>query len=298
MATPINEKGLTNFQLKYLAAAFMLLDHIEYIFEFTGVIPIAFSYIGRLAAPLFLFCLIEGFKHTHDRKKYFLKIYLISIGMGLIRFGFMNVLHPLVRGDGFAPQNAMLSSFVILIPILQGIDWCREKKFVKGLLAIILPLALPYIMMYGVYTPLSMLAAYETAGGMAAQIGLFIASLLNYTALPLHSMIQDGGILIVLQGVVLFSFSFCKNRNVRVYAYVVFTLLWFAGMMLLSGISINFRNVIEYYEWMEVLAAPLMLCYNGERGHGNGKFFYWFYPVHIYVLYALSVLVYNVIAIC
>ena len=33
---------------------------------------------------------------------------------------------------------------------------------------------------------------------------------------------------------------------------------------------------------------PLMLLYNGQRGAGHKKLFYWFYPVHVYVLYALS----------
>ena len=39
---------------------------------------------------------------------------------------------------------------------------------------------------------------------------------------------------------------------------------------------------------MEVFAAPLMLLYNGQRGAGHKKLFYWFYPAHVYVLYAAS----------
>lgn len=102
------KNGLTGFELKYLALVFMVLDHIHYFFQFTGMIPIWFSWLGRLAAPLFLFCLIEGFIHTHNKKRYFLKIYSISIIMGLIRFGLYNVLDFAVRGDGFMPANAML----------------------------------------------------------------------------------------------------------------------------------------------------------------------------------------------
>ena len=67
-------KGISGFTLKYLALIFMVLDHIHYFFGFTGKIPLLFSQLGRLAAPLFLFCVIEGFTHTHDRKKYFLRI--------------------------------------------------------------------------------------------------------------------------------------------------------------------------------------------------------------------------------
>lgn len=96
-----NRKTLTGFQLKYIALGTMLLDHIHYFFEYTGKVPLWFTQVGRIAAPLFLFAIIEGFIHTHDRKKYFLKIYGLAVIMGLIQFGFYNVLHPLVRGDGF-----------------------------------------------------------------------------------------------------------------------------------------------------------------------------------------------------
>ena len=44
----------------------------------------------------------------------------------------------------------------------------------------------------------------------------------------------------------------------------------------------------QYYEIYGILAAPLMLCYNGRRGGGHKLLFYAFYPAHIYLLYALS----------
>ena len=61
--------SLSGFQLKYIALITMVFDHIQYFFEYTGKIPIWFTMIGRLAAPLFLFAVIEGFVHTHNRKK-------------------------------------------------------------------------------------------------------------------------------------------------------------------------------------------------------------------------------------
>ena len=82
--TITKQRGLSDFALKYFAMVCMILDHIHYFFSFTGKIPLFFSWIGRLAAPLFLFCIVEGFLHTHDRKKYFLRIYAIAIFMGLV----------------------------------------------------------------------------------------------------------------------------------------------------------------------------------------------------------------------
>lgn len=266
----------------------MVLDHIHYMFEFTGKVPLFFSWLGRLAAPLFLFCLIEGFIHTHDRKKYFKKIYLIGAGMGLIQFGFYNVLRFFVRGDGFFPQNAMLSSFTVLIIILQGIDWCREKKWVKGLAAILVPFVIWPVLAIDVLMP-----ALMSAG---SDLGLFILNGLMMSFLPVHTAILDGGTATVLAGIVMYAFSFFKNKEIRIWAWGAFALLWNFGIMALFGGSFRIDFLFfNAYEWMEVLAIIPMLCYNGERGKGNGKLFYVFYPAHVYVLYALSVLVYNLV---
>ncbi|MCI6375490.1 MAG: conjugal transfer protein TraX, partial [Clostridiales bacterium] len=79
-------KGLSGTALKAIAAGCMLLDHIAYFFGFTGAIPAVFAMLGRLAAPLFLFCLAEGFAHTHDRRRYFLRIYAMAAAMGALYF--------------------------------------------------------------------------------------------------------------------------------------------------------------------------------------------------------------------
>jgi hypothetical protein len=65
--------------------------------------------------------------------------------------------------------------------------------------------------------------------------------------------------------------------------------------MMILNIPFTFENLFFYaYEWMSVFSVIFMLLYNGKRGHGNGKFFYYFYPLHVYVLYGLSFLIYFV----
>lgn len=42
-------------------------------------------------------------------------------------------------------------------------------------------------------------------------------------------------------------------------------------------------------QWVALAAVPLLLLYNGQRGRLNiGKLFYWYYPVHLVVIYGLS----------
>lgn len=268
------QKGLSGFSLKYLAMAFMVLDHIQYFFAYTGKVPLFFSMAGRMAAPLFLFCIIEGFTHTRDRKKYFMRIYLLSVLMGAVQFSFYNIGHFLVRADGFFPQNQMLASFSILLVILQGFDWCARKKWGRGLAAILIPAFFPFIV-----TALMMFFPNPVFN--------FSLSLLAFTLLPVHSFIIDGGTATLIFGTVLYLFR--KNRKAQAAAFVVTCLIWDIARLLLMVPTLGLTDFFTVaYEWMEVFAVIPMLCYNGMRGEGSKRFFYWFYPVHVYVLYALS----------
>ena len=60
MQQQLKGKGLTGFQLKYLAVGLMLLDHIHYFFEFIGKVPLFFSWLGRLALHFFYFVLSKA----------------------------------------------------------------------------------------------------------------------------------------------------------------------------------------------------------------------------------------------
>lgn len=271
----LKEKGLTGFQIKYIAMALMVLDHIYNFFEFTDKIPVWFSMLGRLSAPLFLFCIIEGFTHTHNRKKYFIQIYGIAIAMGLIQFAIP--MFGFSRPDGVYPQNQMLATFAVLLVILQGIDWCAKRKWAKGLMAIIIPTILPFIAVI--------------VGNIFNSSGVwFIINLLNYSILPLHSWIMDGGTLFILQGIFLYAFR--KKRKWQALVFAITSLIYIIMPILyIPNITVKLFFT-DYYEWMSAFAAILMLLYNGERGKGNKKLFYWFYPGHVYVFYSLSCLLY------
>ena len=65
-------------------------------------------------------------------------------------------------------------------------------------------------------------------------------------------------------------------------------LLVYAQVRTWPGFALS-QMFTVYCDWMGgFLAAPLLLCYNGQRGRGYRHFFYAFYPAHIYLLYALS----------
>ncbi len=268
------KKGLTGFEIKFLALIFMLLDHIHYFFEFTGKVPVIFSWIGRLAAGLFLFTMVEGYTYTSNKKKYFTRIYLMSVFMGIVKY-LIQTLPQLQRGDGFYPANGIFSTFVILIIMFIGIDFIREKKLFKGIGLILLP----FIISYSFYFLPKAIMPY--------------AYLLVSTLIP-SPLLVEGGLHLIIAGIILYIFR--ENRKLQGIFYGIFVLAWMLGLPLIYIRPISLKLMFtDYYEWMSVFALIFMFLYNGEKGKPMKRLFYIFYPAHIYILYTLSFLLYKFI---
>ena len=67
---------LNGFHLKLIAACTMFIDHMGDTL-FPGVMWL--RCIGRVAFPLFCFLIAEGCVHTHDRKKYALRLFVFAV---------------------------------------------------------------------------------------------------------------------------------------------------------------------------------------------------------------------------
>ena len=278
-------KGLSGTALKTIALVLMLMDHIHYFFEFTGCIPEWFSMLARLSAPLFLFCTVEGFAHTHDRKRYFFRIWCIGAGMAAVQF-FMIYAKAFRRGDGFYPQNAIFQDFVLLCVIWQGIDWVRAKKYGKGIAAIAAVVGWPFLFV----AVLGMFPQLMQRPIISAVLAFVITS-----PLPMWSSITDGGWSFLLGGVLLYALRGRRKVQLTVWALVIFL----CDFVLTFGMACRQEGFVwtqmftNNYEWFGVAAVLLMLLYNGQRGSGHKQLFYWFYPAHVYLLYGASCLVYN-----
>ena len=282
----LTKKGLDGTQLKTIALVLMVLDHIHYFFEFTGCIPTVFSMLGRLSAPLFLFCTVEGFAHTHDRKRYVLRIWAIGTAMAALEF-FMIYAGAFRRGDGFYPQNAIFQDLVLLCVVWQGIDWLREKKIAKGAAAIAAVLCWPYMVV-------AFLLVFPQVQDMP--IASAVVAFLMTSPLPMWTAVTDGSWGFLLGGVLLYALR--GHRPVQLGVWALNALLWdlvlpFAMVCRQDGFVWT-QMFTAYYEWFGVGAVVLMLLYNGQRGSGHKQLFYWFYPAHIYLLYGASCLLYNV----
>lgn len=84
-------KVLTLSSLKWIALITMLIDHIAAIMmpyynivqELTNInMAIVYAVmrgIGRLSFPIFCFCIVEGFVHTRNVKKYLIRLFIFAL---------------------------------------------------------------------------------------------------------------------------------------------------------------------------------------------------------------------------
>lgn len=114
------------FVLKIIAVFFMVVDHVKYAIpscwnEFT-------LYFGRIAFPLFAFCAVQGYIHTHDLNQYVKRLLIAGI-ISELPFLLFNSLPTL----GYIGLNIEFTLALGLLAI-KAYDTIENKK--KGLLAV------------------------------------------------------------------------------------------------------------------------------------------------------------------
>ena len=67
---------LSSSALQWIALITMTIDHIGFLlFPKLTILRV----IGRIAMPIFVFCLAEGFIHTKSRQKYFMRLGILAV---------------------------------------------------------------------------------------------------------------------------------------------------------------------------------------------------------------------------
>ena len=110
----------------------MIVDHIGFFFSELHCYSILRG-IGRIAAPLFFFCFVEGYNHTHNKVKYkkrllISSVFMFELNIVMLLF-FQTIKHPLPQIiNPFTPN--MFFTFFIMFEILEMIDTHNYKKII------------------------------------------------------------------------------------------------------------------------------------------------------------------------
>ena len=249
-------RGFTGNGLKLFAMAVMLIDHLAYAWHIDDVsLPVysAMRLIGRFAFPIFAYMIAVGARHTHDIRKYLLRLFAFALVSELpfdLAFGFI--------GPGqwveSSHQNVFFTLFLGLLS-LAALRWFQSR-----------------------------LGRWYMVPAVAVQLLCMLA------AEFLHTDYAAAGVLSIF----LFYVFADKKAAVRLPGFALAILaaaVDFSAILYVLQTG-NRAVAVNTTELFALMALPLILLHNGQRGTKMNKWvFYAFYPGHLLVLYLLWLVV-------
>lgn len=238
--------------LKLAAVVTMLMDHVGLLWEIDVL-----RAIGRMAFPLFAFCFIQGFLHTHDRMAYCYKLMQLAV--------FSQVPYMLLKGEPLSQLNLLLLASAVVASLFSTTTplGFTFSVFMQGS-----ELNVLYLFVWTLWV----LSAYElkrekqAAGGLimlSVVGGVFVMARADYT----------------LMGAILLLFLYKYRENSTKQGVVI--MLW---SLLVYGLG----TTDLYMVLGGIVAGVFVMLYdNAEYRMGKIiKRMYWsFYPVHMLVLW-------------
>lgn len=251
----------------------MLIDHLGA----SGVVPSTGPWytvcrvIGRLAFPLFCFCVAEGLKYSKNRIKYIFRLFLFAL-ISEVPFDLM------IHGTWFtwAGQNVM---FTLLLAVV-GITVFEQPELLGKLMQ--------------KYEKNPETYAYQNADWVVKSFILAICAVLAFLLKTDYAWF---GVCLIY--VMYFTGRWSKPKRyiaiaATIIGYGLFSSLVpgselnvsvFGGYGAIPFTSLYFYTISIYY-WLAASASLiLIMLYNNRRGKGLKWLFYVFYPAHMLILY-------------
>lgn len=256
--------------LKILALTCMVVDHIG---EFFPQAPMWFRFVGRISAPIFFYCSVWGFYHTSDRKKYLIRLYLMGLLMSLGNI----TIQIFIPKENLLNNNIFTTLFLgcMIVYLLDRNNKIAEK--VKWSILLIVQQVIAFFLC-AIFAEFLQIPKYIDTYALYYGYGSLFGS----------AIFTEGSIWFVVYYVVVY---FLKDK--RMYLSI-FVLSFSVILEVLIQRTYYMRGPVLYlipfydFQWLMMLVIPFFWIYNGKKGKGIKWFYYWFYPLHIWLLYILS----------
>lgn len=254
-------KPLNRATIKYILIVLMVLDHIALSIGENSPIYLPFRIVARLVGPTMAYFVAEGYCHTHNVKKYVLRLLVFAIISHIpyaLFSGYGAFLFKLVPGNQALPLSLYLPNinktfvvcetsvfFTLLLGLCAIIIWDKVKlpKLIKALIII----AILWLAMFGDWWYINVLFC-------------------------------------------LVFYVFRDKKVLKWIAYMLVNMLYIFNIAIAANpFNISIDPKFRTYRIGVVLVIPFIeLLYNGNPGKKNFVnkwFFYIFYPLHFIALY-------------
>lgn len=251
---------IDSFQLKCFGIFFMTIDHVAaYIFApYLG--DHVFRILGRIAAPLFLFVLVNSVHYTRSKVKLAFRLYVAHVLICLT-----TLLLNSYESDWFGVFDnfsilAMFAYTVWYIYIIECIIYfVRKAKKEKVLMYIVLGI-----------------------GSTILPIFFLFATSEIYTIVIPNILLVEYSPFFILMGI---CWYFAKSKKKMATMLAFFSLFSLVGSFILPYLNMwMFADFFAPSQFWMILFIPFLFLYNQKKGRSIKYFFYLYYPIHIYVL--------------
>ena len=263
------------FQIKIIALITMTLDHVGayQTLSFNQTFNDWLRIIGRIAAPLFLFMVVESLHHTHNKAKYILRLYSAGVIVELLN----RIIEKATGAQGFGntlPMFFYTSLFIFCIEYI-----INNRKNIRRICIACCGLVIPLL-----FYVLNVILPRYGFSEIWYAISLFCPSPFKV----------DYSILFILMGI---SWYFINNKVIDCIILAILSLFCFlvpanyffnAPSAWLAPAVFNIFELFANTQWCMCLAIPFIIFYNGEKGHSLKYLFYIYYPVHVYLLFFIA----------
>ena len=267
---------LNAFQIKIIALITMTLDHFSKYQAFTvnRTFNDVLGIVGRIAAPLFLFMVVEGLRHTRSKPKYIFRLYIAGVIIGS-----SNRIVEKIGGTGVLFDNTLPMLFYTALFAFCIEQIIKNRSKIKSVCIAVSGLIVPFI-----FYILSVILQENGFAAIWRIIEIFFPSPLSISY----------SILFVIMGV---AWYFINNKVINCVIlgllsvackFVPATVFFAVPTVWLSPVFISTFGLFVNDQWWMFLAIPFILLYNGEKGHSLKYLFYIYYPLHVYVLFFIQ----------
>ena len=241
---------MSAFVLKIIALINMCCDHISYLL-YGGFSHL--NYIGRIAFPIFAFQISEGYIHTHNLKKYIVRLIIFAIisQVPYAWFGYcffskmsLNIIFTLILG--------LLSISIYEFILSKGKLQCVPTSNYDS----------------STIEQNNNIFQYKMLGIIIVLIIAVFADIFDF----------DYGFYGVF---IIFLFYLYRNKKLSINIVItILTFIYYTPYFMASNFNITYLGLFI----CSLLPLIFINLYNGQKGKDHKMLFYIFYPVHLLVL--------------
>lgn len=294
---------MTITALKIIALVTMTIDHIG---EFIPGIPVWFRWIGRVSAPVFMFCMAEAMHHTGNRRKYVLRLYAMVWVTAVIEFAATVIYAYISDGNYVYISNHIFTTLVnaaVIIMIIE--ELVQKKKVTYKIWLYLLWQVIIYVLAYFLFdVGYGFISNYKCL--------LMLCRYLVYNA-SCSILFSEGGMAWILLGVLfyygkekiryLYPAYVCVYSLMDIYCIpariavrleyykldILYDIVKICAAMFQYDVRFIYEpSLMRNYQWMMIFSMPILMLYNGKYGKGIKKLFYIYYPAHIVILFFIG----------